>query len=160
MDMPIVKKILDDYWDRRLPVNVDMIAAQMGMKVIATGPFDPNPRNRSLSGYAEIQNGQPVVAFNPTEAPYRGRFTIAHEMGHHALGHTQGGICCRDSEAQISDHKEKAANQFAAELLMPQEAINYYVMNLGISNVLQLSNIFNVSESAMYYRLKNLNMVS
>lgn len=160
MSTQAAQRILDAYWDRRLPVNVEVIAAQMGMKVVTTGPFDLNPNNRNLSGYAEIHNGVCVVAYNPTEVPYRSRFTIAHEIGHHILGHTQGGTCCRDSISPIPDIKERDANQFAAELLMPQEAIYYYVTQLGVSDISQLSAIFNVSRDAMYYRLKNLGIVS
>ncbi|MGT4068057.1 UNVERIFIED_CONTAM: ImmA/IrrE family metallo-endopeptidase [Aeromonas hydrophila] len=161
MDMPAVIKLLDAYWDRRLPVDVNAISARLGFKMVSTGPFDPNPENHSLSGYAAINNsGERIVAYNPMEPHYRARFTIAHEIGHHYLGHTQFGHCYRDSNATYQDNIEAQANEFAAQLLMPEEAVNFYVRQQGVLNITQLSNIFNVSESAMYFRLKNLGFVS
>lgn len=54
----------------------------------------------------------------------RKRFTVAHEIGHYVLpGHDEGGSICgiRDIEGwkDRSDSKEREADDFAAELLIP-----------------------------------------
>ncbi len=151
------KNLLNRYWDRRLPVDPFKLAAAWGARV------EPlrEPAN-GLSGSAVIENGIPYIYFNSNEHYNRQRFTVAHELGHHVLGHTQDGEYHRDIVGNYStgirDDREIEANQFAAELLMPEEAIRQLVSRIGVDSTLRLANIFNVSEAAMHWRLKALGM--
>lgn len=96
----------------------------------------------------------------------RRRFTIAHELGHHVLGHLREAIASggnaelpRDGNVTYSlafyDQKEVDANKFAAELLMPESAVAYFV-DKTTKNLSELARTFNVSDTAMSYRLSNL----
>ena len=68
----------------------------------------------------------------------RKRFTIAHEIGHYVLpGHdAENPYCDADDLVAIGKEAEKlerAANKFAAEFLLPSEAVRRIVRRLGIS---------------------------
>lgn len=148
------REILAQYWDLSLPVNVEAIAKALGMQV-------RRRRNPGYSGLFELENGKPVCTINSDDAPVRQRFTIAHEIGHYALGHESG---YRDGPEELSTDtrspREVAANRFAAELLMPEPAIRFLVFNKGISDIVRLSLKADVSQVAMQYRLKNLGLVT
>lgn len=68
------------------------------------------------SGHYDPQKQEIYV--NILEPYKRQRFTKAHEIGHFVLGH---GESDREDYTINSDIKERAANQFAAELLMPEK---------------------------------------
>lgn len=59
-----------------------------------------------------------TLLFDPNNPENRKRFTIAHEIGHLMLDHTQHGWCKRQEEGK-KDPKEVEADEFAGELLMP-----------------------------------------
>lgn len=139
---------LDKYWNYQIPVNPRAIAENAGLVV----KNDFNLLYEGLSGKIEGN----VISINPRESAKRQRFTIAHEIGHYALNH---GEAFRDPSANFSlhsyDDKEIQANAFAAELLMPEIAINHVVAN-RTNDIDELARLFNVSVAAMRFRLKNL----
>jgi len=164
MELPAVKNILDANWDWRLPVNIEDIATKLNIKVASIDNFNPEDESfRGLSGLAKIDNqGLRVIYCNSAESLNRQRFTLAHELGHHALGHVEPGKDMQRADMPTAfntnsdDWEEKEANNFAAQLLMPLDAIKTMLFAKGISNIRELAKIFQVSEAAMYYRLKNL----
>ncbi len=151
------QRILDRYWDRYIPVNIDEIAHKMGVEIryqpILEGGSD-------ISGRFDIINGVPVCTVRNTDVLQRQRFTLAHELGHFVLNHG-GGF--RDNSASFNiynyDQREVDANQFAAELLMPKLAIEHILAHHDAQTVPTLAELFNVSQQAMTYRLKNLNIL-
>jgi Zn-dependent peptidase ImmA (M78 family) len=151
--MPInaAREMLDKHWDKRLPVNPVAIAQAAGVTVYR----DPNAG--SISGRFEIADGSPRIYVNSHESRLRQRFTIAHELGHFALRH---GSRFRDTAGSFAsvqiDPVETQANRFAAELLMPAAAINGLIERRGITDFAQLVELFDVSQQAMQFRLKNL----
>lgn len=90
-------------------------------------------------------------------------FTIAHELGHHVLheGSTDVETFYRWAADLIKSEdsvQETEANWFAASLLMPEiEVMKYFNETKG--DISKLSIIFGVSNSAMYWRLKNLQLI-
>jgi len=96
------------------------------------------------------------------------RYTAAHELGHHVLGHA----AAVDSERNITTWtnlgtQELAAQMFAAEFLMPLAAVNAAASSLGIGQlnidevgVYQLSLRLRTSYSAMVTRLQTLNWIN
>lgn len=150
--MPVTsaKQLLEKHWDRSLPVDVMSIARAAGAKVVPDGELD-------ASGLFELLEEGPRIKFNSTEARVRQRFTVAHELGHYALKH---GKAFRDQPSQFStqayDPDEVAANRFAAALLMPEEAVSYLIRRKGIVDIAKLAKLFDVSQVAMQFRLKNL----
>ncbi len=156
--MPIhsARQLLNDYWDGRLPVNPAQIALSLGVRVEKSFGEITNNSGQPLSGEFNLENGEPVIKYNSTEALVRQRFTVAHELGHYVLDH---GPRHRDEAQNFSinnyDLYEVAANNFAAELLMPAEAIRNLI-GQGETTLQTLANSFNVSTVAMNIRLKKL----
>jgi hypothetical protein len=95
------------------------------------------------------------------ESLTRRRFTIAHEIGHHFLHSDGATVLCRaadvDQAEEAAKLKERQANRFAAELLMPEELVRAHADREA--DVTELARMFNVSPIAMAYRLVNLEIV-
>ena len=86
------------------PVPVEEVARQLGFDVrvvVLPRGVDARLRLSGASRLIELASGQARV---------RHRFSIAHELGHHFLGHRHGE----------SDLAEQEANSFASALLVPQ----------------------------------------
>lgn len=92
--------------------------------------------------------------------PTRQRFTLAHEVGHHVLGHA----AVLDDQKQVgrdtSDPCEQQANYFASDLLVPIAAAQRWLdENLGngvgptLEDVVRMADRFHISPPAMLYRL-------
>lgn len=161
MDFNAVSAVLNSHWDGRLPVRPDLIAHKMGIQVT---PLIPDAISGNQCGFAEITpDGRYVISYNSYDPHSRIRFTLAHELGHHVLGHTQNGRKLR--EYSNPDHndgnymEERDANRFAAELLMPQDAVATLINREKVYAIPELANRFGVSEEAMYWRMKNLGYI-
>jgi Zn-dependent peptidase ImmA (M78 family) len=94
--------------------------------------------------------------------PYtRQAFTMAHELGHFILhDELENELFFREQVINLDQEKnrlEQEANWFAASLLMPERMLKEYFELT--QNVDELSLIFGVSPTAVYYRLKNLKLV-
>lgn len=157
--MPVrtAQAILDHYWDGKIPVDPAQIAQSAGARVVA----DYGLSNHGYSGSFDIEAGQALIAFNPNDAWVRQRFTIAHELGHKELGHGPG---LRDNNwtfsGSVQDWKEREANAFAAELLMPRDVVRWLIVERDETNIGRMSRELGVSEAAMRYRLINLGYLS
>lgn len=157
MAFDTVTSVLNTHWDGRLPVRPDLIAHDLGIEV---RPLAPDLHGDATCGMADVgPDGRRVIYYNPSHPHSRIRFTLAHEMGHHLLNHTQYGRQFRDygNSSTGSPVHEREANRFAAELLMPEEAIDTLVNHQRIYAITELASRFGVSEEAMYWRMKNLN---
>jgi Zn-dependent peptidase ImmA (M78 family) len=102
-----------------------------------------------------------VDAREAAESPARRRFTIAHEIGHWVCQVREGRgaeILCRPdpSLARRADPREREANVFAAELLMPAGEVRRLAAE-GFA-VAELAGRFEVSGPAMAWRLFNLGL--
>ena len=89
-----------------------------------------------------------VILVNSAEPETRRRFTIAHEIGHWICQCLEGSaepVMCRDKDLSTAADRarDREANVFAAELLMPEEAIRDDVD----------AGAFGVSELAYRWRL-------
>jgi IrrE N-terminal-like domain len=93
------------------------------------------------------------------ESMTRRRFTIAHEIGHHFLHSDGATVLCRAADVDQSEGaakaKERQANRFAAELLMPEPLVRERAERDG-PDADALARTFDVSPIAMAYRLVNL----
>ncbi|MGY2267671.1 ImmA/IrrE family metallo-endopeptidase [Pseudomonas sp. SDO5561_S422] len=156
--MPVrtAQAVLDQYWDRQLPVDPYRIARAAGASVEP----DYGMSAHDLSGCFDVVNNIPVIRFNPDDANVRQRFTIAHELGHMFLKH---GHSFRDNAKNYSSgthlYRERDANSFAAELLMPKEVVEWLVFKEKKYDVEEMAGILNVSGAAMHYRLMNLGLI-
>ncbi len=137
-----------------------------------------------ICGKIMFFNGAPVIFYNSMHTERMINFTIAHELGHYYLKHLENQkaeiICLERDLQKIDDQKDKReveANFFAAFLLMPfnllQPAFEKFLEWNGRSKILyvdkqscnlkdykcciqQLQVQFNVSQTAIRYRLINL----
>lgn len=97
------------------------------------------------------------VWLNAEESPARRRFTLAHEVGHWVCQCLEGKsapVYCRSEEVGVGEGRalEREANVFAAELLMPEDAVRSEAERDGIAER------FGVSAEAMGWRLYNFGL--
>ncbi|MTD33254.1 ImmA/IrrE family metallo-endopeptidase [Paludibacterium denitrificans] len=149
--------VLGKYWDGYLPVNVEAIASAMGVEVRYEFMGE-------TSGEIHLEDGRPIMRVNEWDAPVRQRFTIAHELGHYALGHLRedGQKFFRDDRSHYSmsaSRLERDANHFAASILMPTDAVHYVIQNGHATTLPALTEMFGVSRAAMQYRAANLGII-
>lgn len=154
-------QVLAAHWDGKLPVDVARIAQALGAEMRPTAATELD----GISGMIELQHGRPQLSYNTSESAVRQRFTIAHEVGHLALGHLEGQDqpLLRDPAAHFSAASlppiEREANTFAAELLMPTKVLRFAVQVKQMLDVASLARAFGVSQVAMRYRLQNLGLL-
>ena len=145
-----------------IPVDPVILANRLGIKV-----HNAKFSDDSLSGMIAKRGNSVTLLVNESDPPYRKRFTIAHELGHHFLHLLADGDFVdstvdlfRDEdtppEATGSRRAEVQANQFAAALLMPGEFVRESFAECKDLN--ELARHFNVSESAMGFRLSRLGL--
>jgi len=149
------REVLQRYWDRQLPIDPVKIATAAGIAVYGRGSY--GDLNYPYSGYYRCLNGVPSIEYNVTEAPVRQRFTVAHELGHFALGHEDAPRDGGNFQSSV-DPRERQANRFAAELIMPASLVTHYYQNGVGGSVAALAQFFGVSKDAMGYRLINLGL--
>jgi len=153
------EKLLLNDWDYKIPVDVFGIAQKRGVRVEAS---DEVVRER-LSGKVCIEDGTPIIHYNPQDTEVRQRFTVAHELGHLVLGHVRGGTCHRDPRknynTQVFDPDERDANVFAATLLMPVPAVRIALQRINDVSLEKLAKLFKVSKTAMEIRLKSMGVI-
>jgi Zn-dependent peptidase ImmA (M78 family) len=104
------------------------------------------------------ERGEPFILVNSRPALVRQRFTLAHEFGHHELGH--GDVV--DERVNFGDQrpKEVAANAFAAEFLAPRPATEAWFAREGdpeptLEILVMIAHHFRVSPQMMRYRLED-----
>jgi Zn-dependent peptidase ImmA (M78 family) len=124
--------------------------------------------DEDISGFYLRDKQERIIGVNNSQAVVRQRFTIAHELGHALLEekdgvHVDGRFNFRDTRSSLAiDPDEMAANQFAAELLMPESEV-FELVGEGIDvtddgELRTLARRFGVSQQAMAYRLVNLGL--
>jgi Zn-dependent peptidase ImmA (M78 family) len=137
------------------PVDLNAILEKYGL-ILREGNFeDPN-----ISGaFSRADN---TIFVSARENPERQMFTVAHEIGHYKLHESRTtDILYRKNVWQFGNNglekDETQANWFAANLLMPPEAVKR--MWKITPDVTRLSGIFGVSKTAMSFRLKDLGLI-
>lgn len=152
---------------KEAPINIEGLANSLGI-TIKVSDF-----NEEAAGLLIIKDGTTTIGVDSNSGPERKRFTIAHELGHFVLHlekskmfidklfyrQKSNGYTTRDEKI------EREANFFAANILMPQKLILKSLENLTSSDLHDDSTIntlakrFNVSSSAMLFRLINLGIL-
>jgi len=163
-------RLLTEYHVTRPPVDVVELAGTLGVAVVPRR-FDDG----DLSGILFRGGEQDVIGVNSTHAWERQRFTIAHELGHRALHPGRELIVdfpirvnYRDrTSSMATDREEIEANAFAAALLMPERMLRAQLDHITPetrrdpdATAAQLAKTFDVSITAMGFRLINLGLTS
>ena len=109
-----------------------------------------------IDGAYQLDRGEPFVLINQEKHPVRKRFTLAHEFGHHRMGHGAQ----LDSKIDLRDRRrtEAEANRFAGAFLMPRPAIDDWFArrndpDFSLETLVRLAVTFNVSAYVARYRL-------
>ena len=149
-------QLLEELGVTKPPVDVDAVARMCGIPVLRF-EFDD-----ALSGLVVDTTQGPVIGINEDHHPVRQRFSIAHELGHVMLCHIDSfhvdlGSTDEDGEPPGYNWRhERAANDFAANLLMPGTMLKRaFGKTPGVAG---LATTFEVSELAMGFRLRNLGL--
>lgn len=104
-----------------------------------------------------------VLWVNGDQPLVRGRFTLAHELGHVMCGHELGMNVHAVSvlAGETRDAREVQANAFAAELLAPRAGVEAMVDGEpGLEAVVDIAARFGISTLAALYRLGTLRLSS
>jgi len=174
------KQVLFDYKIYDIPVTaIPKVLQGESIRLV-----DVYVDDDSCGMYCIVGNGR-MIYVNHNMGQGRRNFTIAHELGHHFLGHRLNEYCRIYRSLNISTHRkdpqEVEANYFAACFIMPYELVmplfNEVVSTLGFSKdnainasdkdqlqasqevIKQVANSMMVSQEAAFYRLKSLKLL-
>jgi hypothetical protein len=148
-----------------IPVPVESIAEDLlGLRIEQSHDLG------DLSG--KLLPAERLIVLNASEAAHEGmpirrhRYTIAHELGHwvcHVLGAPAGTVpaasYCRAADLSHDADRafEREANVFAAELLMPEQAVRDAWSSTAQVDVVAAH--FGVSPLAAHWRLHSFGLV-
>lgn len=152
------------------PIDISKLIEKMKISTIAMDftelERDSNVPEGCVLG-ATFSNGDNLtILYKKTDTLHRKKFTIAHEIAHCCLH------CPKDETSHIElrldsypddikkeeEKKEKDANIFAGELLIPKKSLKVYYDKLMIPSLLYLSELFDVSTNVMEERLNYLEL--
>jgi Zn-dependent peptidase ImmA (M78 family)/DNA-binding XRE family transcriptional regulator len=149
-------ELLEELDVSKPPVDVGAVAAACGVPVVEW-KFD-----ESLSGLVMDTTAGAVIGVNKAHTVTRRRFTVGHELGHVLLRHLDTFHVDLGNSPEDGDppnynwRHERAANEFSASLLMPQNMVSdAFKKRLSVR---ALARLFNVSELAMGFRLESLGL--
>lgn len=94
------------------------------------------------------RNGRPVVLLGHHAPGDRQRFTVAHELGHAVMHRVP------------RENQEAEADEFASQLLMPQQVIADELTDISIARLAQLKGRWGVSMAALLRRAHDLGRIS
>ncbi len=143
-----------------LPVDLDELLSWRGL-ALSTATDWPD---RLCARY---QPGSRRIEVNGKHLEVRRRFSIAHEVGHCALGHEQididHGIAQifgdEEESYKVVGDLEKEANAFAIELLVPGRWLRRNANGRSAAELVQFIRInCCVSEAAAWYRIMELKL--
>lgn len=154
--------IAEEFYVKDPPVNIMQIAQTMGFTVLETdlSAYEEVAGYR-ISGMIEAgggENPRKLIYVNSKEHEGRKNFTIAHELGHYILHMDKEKDEIITSFRGSKDVREREADMFASELLMPTELVLIEYYKTIYPTVRQLSKKFEVSEAAMRYKLDRLGL--
>lgn len=161
--------LLESYNLMNTPVKVKKLIKALNIKL------DKVDLGDEISGVLVVEKKKAKIGYNG-DCPTRNRFTLAHELGHYILHVNNDNelfvdnvkvMFRKQAATRIEKMQEIEANTFAASLLMPQKLIAekfkelkndlFFVTDEEIIEA--LAKDFNVSTTAMTYRLINLRLI-
>ncbi|HVQ44003.1 MAG TPA: ImmA/IrrE family metallo-endopeptidase [Candidatus Saccharimonadia bacterium] len=149
----LLESVFGDIEHLKLPVDIDRIVRHCQLTVLQ-GQFG----RKNVIGELDRQKRQiKLVKSNSFQDK---NFIAAHELGHFKLHHESFEIMhapLSDILDGSKDAREREADRFAASLTMPEARIRKW-WNLT-SNLTLLAQVFGVPKVAVFYRLKQLNLI-
>lgn len=146
----MARKVLKQYKIVDVPTDLKRICEGEGLEFVELD--DPEAVDGMLM---ELEDGTRVAMVNRAKAYVRGRFTLAHELGHIFLRHDKRDFYDAEAVRELGEDMpesakppwEQEADAFAAELLIPLEQLKKFQSEL--KNPEKLAGIFQVSRPAM-----------
>lgn len=137
-----------------VPLDIEELIRVLGIGL----RIHPLPDQKS--GYMRFENGRWIIGVNSLHHPNRQRFTMAHELGHYILhkdeiGNFEDTILFRQGSDFTGAPLENEANQFASELLMPENEFRDVVPRLS-GQIDDIAKHFQVSSAALKMRGEKL----
>lgn len=117
-----------------------------------------------VAGAYIVRRGQPFIFLDGSDAVTRQRFTLAHEFGHHRLGHRAVVDGTDAVEGRTKDPNEQQANAFASELLAPEQALRGWMQShdeplIDLHVIVRIAAWFGISPPAAFWRLCNVGIL-
>lgn len=159
----INRKVDASFYTDGCYLNITKLCKHLGLKF-----FEADFIDDEICGSIVKEDGIWTIYVNDAHHPNRKRFTAAHEIGHYIsmecnsmsfikLQNGEHEDCLYRTGERTNDPAEIEANQIAAQLLMPEQAIRNILGNDGSTVTCEdLASRFGVSVSAMTFRLKKL----
>jgi Zn-dependent peptidase ImmA (M78 family) len=121
-----------------------------GVLVLAI-PYDIDEQD-GYSGWSEGESRRPVIVVTGGKPGDRQRYTLAHELGHLVMHHTfPAGLAGVETQA----------DQFAAEFLLPKDAmLRELVPPITLTSLGELKTRWGVSIAALAMRAKELGIIT
>jgi Zn-dependent peptidase ImmA (M78 family) len=135
------------------PVKLTSILKHLGIELKSSGKLN------FIDAVLFKDEKFPLIVYNSHRDFLRQRFTIAHEIGHYVMPHKSGIFSCSCNMEDLEEERE--ANQFAAELLMPEVIFRNKWLEYDenpVHRIEHLSSIFEVSSSAVKIRIDRLRL--
>lgn len=116
----------------------------------------------SIRGYALHYDELPIIGINHSDSDKAKTFTLFHELAHILL--KEDGISGSLTKENITQKTEQKCNKIAAEILLPEKQLDQILEGkeeYSLKNIVQiLQSKYNISKTAIVYRLLNLNKIS
>lgn len=152
----MARKVLKQFKIVDVPTDLRKICEGEGLEYMELD--DPEAVDGMLM---ELEDGTRVAMVNRAKAYVRGRFTLAHELGHIFLRHDKRDFYDAEAVREYGEDMpesakppwEQEADAFAAELLIPMEQLKRYQAELKSPE--KLAGIFQVSRPAMVFAVAN-----
>ncbi len=126
------------------PIDVNAVASCLGVKQVMVRELD-------VPGLLyQLDQDSAVIVVNNANPLTRQRYSCAHEIVHMLLSPSQKVRLSHRSPVQAHKALERACEELAAEILMPQEVFTEYASRMGwaASSIQPLSNVFQTSMEA------------
>lgn len=143
----------------KVPVDLGALADALGLPVSYEKSIGP-----SIAGMLKRDPISPSgfkIIVNANDAPRRQRFTVAHEIAHYILHRDlieEGVVDDALYRSKLSDDLERQADRFAAQLLLPANAVKKSYKETKALG--PLADKFQVSDAALRIRLKELGLAA
>ncbi|MDA3833845.1 MAG: ImmA/IrrE family metallo-endopeptidase [Spirochaetales bacterium] len=152
----MAKQILKKHKINSVPTDLQIICERLGLEFVELD--DPNESDGAV---IEMEGGLRVAMLNKAKPFVRARFTLAHELGHIFLNHDKREFYDpevsrewgEDAPENAKPAKEREADAFASELLIPMEQLKKYQGDLN--DLDKLIGLFKVSKPAMSIAVTN-----
>lgn len=118
-----------------------------------------------IAGMLRRKREGSFIFVNGSDSLERQRFTIAHEYGHHRLGHRSVVDRTEDIFGSSHDPQEVEANAFAGEFLVPRRAVDNWLERhdadpASLETIVRIAGFFGVSAWVVRIRLANARLIS